>query len=270
MIKMKRLLILMAAMAVVSCNNNNKNTATSPVHKKFKDSLSYTYQTVKERSTDCGNKPDSGCTVAQFAYPVFKDRPTLNDTVNSTLVYFFNSDKHPDTSLKDCALLFLQAYYYSKKSHPANAPAFKLDSYTRILSQDSSLTTISASVFIHMGIGAGHTIIRFINWDRTANKKLLLNDLLVDGYQDRLSKMAESIFRINAHLSDTASLQPNYHFRNNKFWLTDNYVITPDGLLFYYNKFQISLSGPIEILLPYDRLKPLMKTKTVLSQFIKQ
>ena len=37
------------------------------------DTLAYTFEQVKQRADDCGRKPDSGCTVAKFEYPVFKN-----------------------------------------------------------------------------------------------------------------------------------------------------------------------------------------------------
>ncbi len=266
--KLKIIAFLIIIVALSACHSNNTNTTVAPKHKEFKDSLTYTYKTVKERSKDCGNGPDSACTVAQFTYQVFKGRPALNDTVNRTLIYFFNADKHPDTSLRDCDLLFLKAYDVTKKNKP-NVPPFKLNGFARVISQDSSLTTLQAGVFVYMGIDVGHTIIRFINWDRSTNKKLTLDDLLVNGNSDQLSKIAESIFRKNENLGDTASFQPKYHFRNNKFWLTDNFLVTAQGLVFYYNRFQLTLERPIQIVIPYDSLKTLMKPNTVLAQFIK-
>lgn len=45
------------------------------------DTLTYIYKTIKQRAADCGNKPDSECTVVNIKYPVFKNQTILNDTV---------------------------------------------------------------------------------------------------------------------------------------------------------------------------------------------
>jgi hypothetical protein len=263
--KLKGILILLTAAMLYSCGSNNSSQKKAPL----KDSLTYSYHTVREHATDCGNNPDSTCANAQFVYPIFKGRQTLNDSVKGTLVNFFNSEKHPDTSLRDCAQLFLKAYYNTKKANPQINP-FKLNCVTRVIKQDSSLITIDASIFLYYGNGTGHVITRFINWDTKASKKLLLSDLLTDGSADKVSKIAEGIFRKNENLSDTASLQPTYTFKGNKFFLTDDFLITPDGLGFFYNQYQVKQTGPVRILVPYSDIKSLVKPNTILAQYLKQ
>jgi len=263
--KYKAIWITAAAIALFGCNSNNQKQETQTA---TKDTLGYTNQTILETSDNCNGKTKDSCATAQFTYPVFKGRDALNDSVKSKLIYFFNAAKDPADDLRGCAKIFLKAYAFNKKQKP-NIPPFKLNSSTKVMTQYQGLTTIGAGVYIYMGYGEGHQILRFINWDQKANKELKLNDLLTEGYSQKLNKIAEVIFRQNEHLSDTASFQPKFHFKGNKFWLTDNYLITPNGLGFYYNRYQLSGLKPIEILVPYDQLKRLIKPNTVLSQFIK-
>jgi len=265
--KYKAIWVAAAAIAFFGCNSNNQKQA-----KKIpavKDTVGYSNQTILETSDDCKGKTMDSCATAQFTFPVFNGKDALNDTVRRKLVFFFNAEKNPKTDLRECAKLFLKAYAFNKKQKP-NIPPFKLNSLTKVMAQYNGLTTIGAGVFIYMGYDNGHNILRFINWNQKANKEVSLDDILTGGNSKELNKIAEGIFRQNEHLSDTASLQPNFHFRDNKFLLTDNYLITPQGLGFYYNKFQLSQLKPVEILIPYDKLKPLMKPNTVLSQFVNQ
>src|SRR3954462_1269711 len=78
-------------------------------HPIFKDTLTYTYKTIHERAADCGNKPDSACTVVKIRYPEFNGQILLNDTVKKKLLTLFILDK-PDTSLSSQAQNFLRAY----------------------------------------------------------------------------------------------------------------------------------------------------------------
>src|SRR4051812_18616111 len=53
------------------------------------DTLTYVYQLIKKRAGDCGDKPDSGCTVVKIKYPIFTEADKLNDTVTKKLTGLF-------------------------------------------------------------------------------------------------------------------------------------------------------------------------------------
>ncbi|MGZ3813001.1 MAG: RsiV family protein [Mucilaginibacter sp.] len=264
--KLKSILFLSIVVLISSCINS---TNQQKKQVSLKDTLKYTYETVKERSSDCGTKPDSGCTMAVYNYPVFKDKKGINDTLNRILLNFFNSDKNPDTSIRQSARLFLTSYGNFKRSYPKSPLVFKLNSYAKVLHQDSSLTTVEAGITVFMG--GGGTIVKFLNWDTGADKKIGLNDLFIDGYQEKLTQIAESIFRKNEKLSDAAPLTGQYRFKENKFALNDNFVVTPLGIRFLYNQNEIKPheAGSTELILPYAEIKSLLKPNTVLDQFTK-
>jgi hypothetical protein len=258
---------VVAAAMLSACVNHNppKRTVTA------KDTLTYTYHTVKERDADCGASPDSACTVALYSYPVFKSSAALNDSLKSVLVGFFNSDQEPVANLDQSAKLFLTAYDNYKRMYPKTVVPFKLKSYSRVLRQDSSLTVVEADIYVYMGSGNGGTITRFINWDTGSGKKLVLRDLLEDNYPDHLNKIAESIFRKNEHLADSEPLA-GYLFPGHQFALNDNFQVTPEGLLFLYNQNEIKPheAGATALLVPYEAIRPLLRPNSVLYQFIKQ
>jgi len=71
-------------------------------------------------------------------------------------------------------------------------------------------------------------------------------------------------------LPDTGSLS-NYTFENDIFSLSSNFKITPNGLDFFYDNYQIApyAEGPIDLLIPYQSIKHLLRPNTVISQYIK-
>jgi hypothetical protein len=81
---------------------------------------------------------------------------------------------------------------------------------------------------------------------------------LKEGYEEKLTQLGEKAFRKERALTDTASLQKNYfEFPANKFTLNQNYGFTKEGIVFYYNSYEIAAyaAGPTEVIIPYEEIK---------------
>ena len=77
-----------------------------------------------------------------------------------------------------------------------------------------------------------------------------------------LTQIGDKIFRQAKQLSDTASLIDNYfEFPEDKFELNKNYGFKKEGIVFYYNNYEIApyAAGPTEVLIPYNELKDWVK-----------
>ena len=253
--------------ALSSCNWGERNTTKPDINR---DTLAYTYKTIKERAGNCGNKPDTGCTVAKIAYPVFSGQTTLNDSIASSLLNLFDSDKHP-VNLQQYAKDFIASYNTAKNQDDRPDLFYTLDSHATVLRQDSSLTTLEISGYNFQGGAHGSSITTFINWNTKANKNITLADVLSPGYQDKLTTVADTIFRKHEKLSTTASLANDYFFKDNKFALNDNFLITPLGIKFLYNQYEIKpyAAGQTDLFIPYAKIKLLLKPNTVITQYLK-
>ncbi|MDB5110633.1 MAG: hypothetical protein JWR67_1747, partial [Mucilaginibacter sp.] len=109
--KLSHLLLFAFLAAFTSCNWGVPKKQPPGI---TKDTLNYTYETIKQRAADCGNKSDSSCTVAQIKYPVFRNAKLLNDSVIKKLTNLFGVNK-TDTSLQLMTADFLKTYSDFKK-----------------------------------------------------------------------------------------------------------------------------------------------------------
>jgi len=239
-----------------------------------KDTLAYVYKNIKQRASDCGSKPDSGCTVITIKYPAFSKDSILNDSVKNKLYNLFWADSTSmglDTDLQKYAQNFISVYENNKNSEDVKGKVFTIKSYAKVIRQDSSLTTLEVGGYIFEGGAHGHTLSFFFNWNTKARKSIELADILKKGYQDSLNKVAESIFRKNEKITDSASLALDYFFKDNKFTLNNNFLITPVGIRFLYNQYEIKpyAAGQTNLLIPYAKIKSLLLPHTVVSQYIK-
>jgi hypothetical protein len=261
------LAVVFIAISLSSCmwgTHPPKNAAIA------KDTLHYVYQTFKERADDCGNKADSNCTVVKFIYPVFIKQTTLNDSVINKLITIFPSGKKNDTSFEQLAKSFL-TNYKSLKAGSSSQSIYALNGNAKILRQDSDLVTLQVYAYSFEGGAHPSSFTYFINWDTKTDKRIALNSLFKDNDQDTLKTIAEAIFRKSEKLSPKASLANDYFFKNNQFALNNNYLITPLGIRFLYNEYEIKpyVAGTTSLFIPYTQIKSLLRPNTVLSQYIK-
>ncbi|GAB2978740.1 hypothetical protein GCM10027049_12870 [Mucilaginibacter puniceus] len=261
------ILVLFALAGLTSCHFETQEKQQPDIEK---DTLSYTYQIIKLRADDCGDKPDSSCTVVNIKYPLFTDQEALNDTVTKKLTGLFGFFQD-SVSLKDMGEHFLTTYYNFKHRNKRSGILFTLNSSAQVLRQDANLTTIETNSYTFQGGAHGGSYTFFINWDTKTNKNLTLDDILLDGYKTKLSRVADTLFRQQEKLTDTSSLARDYFFKDDKFALNRNFLITPLGLRFVYNIYEIKpyAAGRTDLLIPYDKIRSLLKPNTVITQYIK-
>lgn len=236
----------------------------------FKDTVVYTYKTIHQRAADCGDKPDSTCTVVKMKYPEFSAQPALNDTIKNKLINIFMISERPDTSLAALTQHFIKNYEAFKKSDPRTKMFYELDTHVKLIQQDTSLISLEYGGYTFQGGAHGASFTGYINWNPDTQKKITLEDILTDGYEPQLSKIAEGIFRKNEKLEPNASLEPNYFFKDGKFALNENYSITPMGIKFMYNQYEIKpyAAGQTELFIPYNDIRALIKPKSVVAKYI--
>ncbi|RYZ99623.1 MAG: DUF3298 domain-containing protein [Sphingobacteriaceae bacterium] len=241
-----------------------------PENNVFTDTLAYEYKTIHERAADCGDKPDSTCTTVDIKYPIFNEQAKLNDTIVAKLLSMFAYEK-PDSNLTIYVKNFLKQYQDFRKDDPRSEMFFALNSYAKVLLQDSGLVTLETGGYTFQGGAHGSSYTGYINWDTKANKNLDLKDIVVDGSYNKLTKIAEGIFRKDEKLTDASSLANDYFFKDNKFALNENFSVTPLGLKFLYNQYEIKpyAAGQTELLVPYAQIKQLMRPNTVVSHYVK-
>lgn len=269
--KISLLTIVFTGALFTACTNTRaKKTAIGIT----RDTLNYTYQTIKERAADCGNKPDPDCTVSIINYPVFQSQGKLMDTVTARLVNIPLPGNRPADDLQAFAKNFIADYekfYKAAKNQNRSKVPFHSSCYARVLRQDPGIITIQLGGYTFAGGAHANELILFLNWNTKEEKPIKLDDIFIANYKRHLTHIAETIFRKQENLKDTSSLAHGYFFKDNKFALNDNFLITPAGIRFFYNQYEIKpyAAGTTDLFIPYTQLKPMLKPHTVLAQYIK-
>jgi hypothetical protein len=119
----------------------------------------------------------------------------------------------------------------------------------------------------HGNHGAAH-----VTFDLATGKEVTLDDLLKPGVKDELTRLAEAALREEYGLKPSDSLSDEGPLFEDKFELNDNWFVTPAGLGFSYSPYEIGpyAAGFIEPLIPFARLKDLLKDGSPLERFGKK
>ena len=128
--------------------------------------------------------------------------------------------------------------------------------------RSDTLISITVAQDYYTGGAHGGAETYFINVNPKTGAEFTLDNLFKTGYQEALTNAGEQIFRKVHELPDTASLNENYYeFPDDKFQLNQNYGFRKDGIVFYYNNYEIApyAAGPTEVVIPYESVRTWIK-----------
>jgi len=125
--------------------------------------------------------------------------------------------------------------------------------------------TLAESNSNYSGGAHGSFYLEYQNYTKDG-KKITLDTLFAKNYQTKLLKISEKVYREQKGLSKNDSLIEKDGWFEDKFILPKTFAITPNGLLFFYNQYEIKAyaSGTTEFLLPYNQINKLIKPDSLL------
>jgi len=135
--------------------------------------------------------------------------------------------------------------------------------YEKIIVEIPFLTrgTYTISIYDEAYLGGAHPSysLEFRNYDRRTNKEIKLEDILLPNAKRRFKQIAKSYYKHSVGLKPNEPLTKDGWFED-KFVLPSNFAITKEGLLLYYNPYEIKsfVFGETKFILPYRLFKDLI------------
>jgi hypothetical protein len=278
---MPKLSILFASLVILlwsACSGNKQQPTavgnwaaktTVTTKGRSKDTLTYTVKKIEAEAHDCAEKKEEMCSEANIEYLVFSGRPKLNAFIANKLIWICSSDDDKTTNVDSLGKNFINMYYKYKKQNPNFTNGFLLGADVSITDQNSETITLNIAQDEFTWGAHGSHMYLFINWDKKRDQSIALTDIFVDNYEGPLRKIAEGILRKQENLDARAPLSD--HLLIDKFVLNNNFHISPKGVSFFYNEYEIKsyADGPTDLLIPFQSIKHLLRPNTVISQYIK-
>lgn len=254
---MTRLFIFLAGSMLLLCCKKGEETAAPAI----------TYELANFRiESEGGCRADTArCASYEVSYPVFKGLDSavvleLKRQIDAS-VSMGNPEAQGET-MQAIGKKFVSDFDDFSKEMPDYGMGWYYEAGVNVEVLTDTLLSLSVTEEYFTGGAHGGHGTYYININPRTGKEFTLDNFFKPDYEEQLRQMGDRLFRREHEIADTASLQENmFEFPNDRFELNQNYGFTKDGLVFYYNSYEIAAyaAGPSEVLISYDSLKPLMR-----------
>ncbi|MCT1529797.1 DUF3298 and DUF4163 domain-containing protein [Sphingobacterium daejeonense] len=240
-----------------SCQSNK--TDGSKTHKQNisprTDSLSYRDTSIMQISPYFAeNDGNADTTYAKITYPIFSDS-AMNNIVKANILL----DGEP--SIEVYLGNFIESYgNFIEENNVKYNLAWDKETIVRVELNSPDLIMLNSSTYEFSGGAHGNSFTIWSVYDVHNYEKLELNTFISENKMKEFTKIAERFFRREEGLADTASLEDEYFFENDEFSLAANYGISKEGIIFYYNSYEIKpyAAGPTYLSIPYEDIQDCM------------
>lgn len=219
---------------------------------------------------DYGNcdSNDSPCVQINIQYPEIKDAPAdsvknkINNVIRNYSLQTISEGKKVETfdSLADD---LITSFKEQRQKFPESPARWYFDRETSVVFNNKFVFSIEAAESSFLGGAHPNTFKVYYNFNLKTGAQFKLTDLFLSDSLKKLTKIAESVFRKDRKMNNGETYkEAGYWFKDDQFSLNDNFAVTEDGILFYYNDYEIApyVYGPTKLLIPYNRIKEMIKT----------
>lgn len=219
-------------------------------------------------SADCEDQ--TNCAVYEVTYPQFSGvDPSVATSIQSLIDQSFamGDPDAEDKSVQQIAADFIANYNEFTREFPDSGQGWFYQGQARVNVLLDTLISLSVDEEYYTGGAHGGTGRYFINVDPRTGKEYTLKEFFNPAFDGELHSAGEEIFRRQRQLADTASFQQNYfEFPENTFRLNDNFGWTSEGVIFYFNNYEVApyAAGPTEVFIPMEKVKGWLRTKPAL------
>ncbi|KEQ29626.1 DUF3298 and DUF4163 domain-containing protein [Pedobacter antarcticus] len=266
------LILLTGLYACTSNTPKGKNTADQSTETvSLTDTLKYKFDSVKVVSTSklLGEGANQEPTTAKVIFPVFNTESVNQYVTNEVLS--LSGKKLQFKTYNELTAGFIKEFdvFNTKDNNPNGNSWFEYIDL-KVAANYPNYLSLKFTYSEYKGGAHPNTLFSYLNYNPQSGKVITLDSLVKTDSKTQLVAVAEKIFRKNEKLSTTASLSDGYFFDGGKFALAQTFTLTPDGLMFLYNPYEIKpyAAGVTELIIPYSQIKEFLKPASVLNNFI--
>lgn len=262
--KLNFLLVILTGAVLTFCSGNS-----------YENSANYLVKNFDKSYGDCGSASNN-CVTISIEYPKFayaKNQAvvdTLNARVSKMILQPVFQVK--SKSLEELSDSLINDYKRFKKKFPDSPSRYELERIVNVLLNQQGIISLEYTENSFLGGAHPNFVKTFLNINASSGEKIKLNDLLVNGFEKKINQTAELEFRKVRNLKPDDDLRKaGFWFKDGKFILNENFLITKTGLTFYFNDYEIAPHsvGPTEIKLKYDEIKSIINPNGLLASFLK-
>ena len=205
---------------------------------------------------------EAPCGRFRAEYPEFTEAPapgvmeSLNEAVNGLL-----TDGRPET-LADMANELIAAYRAARQEFPgaASTQRWEEEKVVTVLHHDDRLVSLKLEEYSNTGGAHPNARTLYGSWTLEDGGRVALEELLAPGGEERIAELGEAAFReVRGVPADQTLEELGFLFPDGEFALTENFAVTDEGLVFYFNPYEVApyALGPTEIEMTFEALADL-------------
>jgi|GEM_PF-826620 len=252
------LLLSVVVLSTGSCglNSTDKNAAAT-------DTLQYVQQEKMLSYTNCVPDSSSSCTYIHFSYPGFTGlTPPLQDSVSEMLTQIFTDGEGNINDADSLQQKFIQEYSAFVAEQKDYSTPWYINKNVNVLLQNKRWITFSYSHSSFTGGAHGMQEQHYILLDRNTGKRLKLFDFFDSTAIYKLTALADPLFRSEKLIAPSQTYEEaGYWFKDEHFYLNNNFYIHKDGITFCYNPYEVSsyANGSTVITIPAAKIGKLVR-----------
>ena len=277
MLYFRILYFVLAILCLASCSqltDKNQDTALAATQEA---ALQFKTQLMERSSPGCATD-STMCAKVSINYPeAVGGKTALRDSINDFVQERLRKlalDFNPDASTTggSNAAEFLATFFLSQHEQltedfadsvqiPASVARWELEVKGEPLLNSGKATSLQLQVYYYTG-GAHPNYYRVLQSFGADGEKLAVSGMVTDTLA--LMQLAEQEFRkVKEVVGDKPLAEAGLFIEGDLLPLPQNVALTPDGLLLYYNPYEIGpwAFGDTEVLLRYEQLAPLLHPK---------
>lgn len=170
------------------------------------------------------------------------------------------ADPTTRTDLAKAANLFATDYESMRKDMGNLGGCWELKTTADTVYSGSQTITVKFDTYAYTGGAHPNSNLSFYTFERERGRLLTLTEMVTD--TTALVEMVEKAFRQQQKLKPHANLdEQGYFLREGRFFLPANIGLSHEGLIFYYNPYEIAAYavGPIQVTVPYTQLRGILR-----------
>ncbi len=268
--------LLMVAFTMASCNGN-----------KAGENMEITTDSVRIERVDLLNNDTSrACSVTiQFSYVTHAREAGLKDSINRELVRELLGSRYEKMEVAQAVDSFTTNYIASYKKEMAQLlegesahlfeGAVAVFNYQKMLNNRMiynryNLVTFRADLYEYTGGAHGMSNSFLFNFDLNTGKRITLNDVFIDKYEERLNEMLTRQLMKNNKVNSVKELEELGYFITSPIFPAENFYFDKNDMVFLYNPYEIApyAMGTTEIKLSVSELDFLIRDHSPLAKLV--
>ena len=212
------------------------------------------------------------CASLKLNYPLFTaaDNDFIKDSLNNRIKRMILSPvfQWKSNTPDQLADSLFSDYKRIKKEFPDSPIRYELERKTDVLLNSVEIIALEFYEFSYLGGAHPNSVKIYTNLSPRTGREISLDELLIKGYEEKLNSVGERKFREERNIKPEDDLEKaGFWFKDNKFLLNRNFLVSNSGLRFFFNDYEIAPHslGPTEIFISFEQIKDLINPESLLT-----